>query len=176
MDIKKLITTIYSSTINIVLDGISDEYKKEIIKEYQNYLVQNYKKYANSSYSLEDLIAAFTNLEQSRWKRKNPAQKMTELLKDEALDGINKLSIEGRKYATERINNVAPGNKQDSAAPTIDVESANKYIESLNSYLPMVRIFNQTLAKVLISECNLDFLYASGQTSDMSLGTGRLYK
>ena len=101
---------------------------------------------------------------------------MTELLKDEALEDIKKLSIEGRKCATKRINSVDFGSKQDSAAPTIDVESANKYIELLNSCLPRVRIFNQTLAKVLISECNLDFLYASGQTSDMSLSTGRLYK
>lgn len=171
MDIKLLITSIYNNTINVLLEGISDENKKELIYGYKEYLVRVYRNYYNSKYPVTELIKLFSNLEISKWKNATPDERMIYFLKDQALDEVRRISYDGYKYALKRISTVHPGGNQTESPITLDVMTANKSIEMLKEYLPKIRSFNKNIAIQYVSEGSIDFLYASGQTDCLSFRT-----
>ena len=156
---RKIIKKIYLNTISEVIDDVPVELKKEFSNSYHKYLL---KIYLDDELEEED-ESIYTELELSRWKRASCSLKLSEILKDKAYERIKKNSARGLHYAEQRLEESSNG------CPTISLMRANKNIQRLERDLQKVRGFNKDVAKILVSEGIVDFLYACGRSEFISL-------
>ena len=164
---EEIIKKIYKNTISTVLENIDSEVVNDLCAAYYEYLLRNYSNFDTKGKNEEEVITIFSQLEKSKWSNMNSGMKKSELLKDEAFEHIKYISGMGLKYAQERVvkNSVV-----------LDAETADKYIDLLNEYLPKVQKFNVFIAQNYVSEGIMDLQFASGKTNDMSLRIGRMIK
>lgn len=176
MNNEKLILEIYNKTVNDILIGIDEKYKKELCLAYVEYLK---KKYLNFDLNLgnkkpEELVNLFVDLEKSKWQETNVDAKLSELLSDPAFENIKYISNTGYKYAKSMIDKKFESDTEILLQPVIEKEKAQESIELLNTYYAQVRDFNKQIAIYYVSEGSIDFQYASGITENMSLRIGRI--
>lgn len=174
MEQNELINLIYNRTINIILNGIEEQYKDEIKIAYKDYVDKKYSSYNLEGVKKEDVYKFFVDLEVSKWEDISIGNKLSELLKDEALENIRYISNIGFEYAEARINQRKPGDNNSYLPATLDETISAQNIDILNNLLSKVRSFNQNLANSFVSEGIIDFKYASGKTENTSLRIGRI--
>ncbi len=171
---EEVIKKIYDKTKDVVINFVDEELQFLLENAYYEYLVENYGNFDLQEKNIDDVVKIFADLEISKWSNMSIDNRKSELLKDEAFENLRYISNVALKYAEQKVNSrdINGENMQN----TLDEETANKYIEALNTYLPQVQDFNKQIADYFVSEGIMDLEFACGRTNYMSLRIGRYYK
>lgn len=167
MNNNSLIKNIYNKISFLIIKNVNEKFHNEILKSYLDYLIECYSEYEFEENNMDLYLDAFIELEISKWEDLSEEEKLILLLKDEALEKIQKISSNGYDHAINKITN-------SESDGTLDINVANTYIKNLEELLPLVREHNAALAANLVSEGILDYLFASTDTNNTSLRIGRL--
>lgn len=159
-NMEYVVNQIYQKIFNTVVEGFDDSEKSLASIEYLNNLKN---KYLELGPITEKYFERILMLEYNEWKELSLDVRKHLLLKDNALEEIMNLTGEGYRCAIERLED----NK------LMLIENAEKYIKRIEELYPLVKDYNKELAEYYISEGNMDFKYASGQTDCTSLRIGR---
>lgn len=163
---NEIINLIYDNLLEIVLQDFSYEERDIIAKAYKAYLIDSYSNLIrNNSDDDGKVTQVILNMERIKWLNQTQDIKKSNLLKDEMLDKLGYLSNLALKYAMAKLQG-----KLDEI--NITEEQASSYIEMMREYAKNVLPFNKSIADTYLSEGILDFQYAVGLSSNMSLRLG----
>ena len=161
---KELIDELFNSNIDIILKDFNEDEIDEVKNGYLIYLNNQYLEIDEDEVDLDELLKLFIEVEQKNWANKSKQEKQILLLKDSALDKLKYMSGNAQDYAIQRLNN-------DNL--NITKEQADTLINQIKEQEKLVRDFNISSAKKLVSEGILDLLYAAKLTNNTSLRVGR---
>lgn len=106
-----------------------------------------------------------------KWNSKSVVERQALLVKDEYMEKLVYLSNIGLKNATIRLGNEI---KNTNFPVSISKEEADKNIGLMKEYAQMVKPYNKAEAAMILSEGELDYMYAVGLTNYTSLRIGRM--
>ncbi len=158
-DNEKIIQEIFDQIVPFVLKDIPLEYIDEVKKGFYNYLTIKYA-FKDFEENKLETIKLVIKLEQMEWERASNVYKLRLFVKDNSYEKICNLSLEAFEQAQKKNNNLV------NVLSSLEAETK---INELTNGLSHVCFFNYDLAKELISEGILDYLYASRDTDVMSL-------
>ena len=155
---NEIIKILYEKLINIVLNGLNEEEKNIGGQEYYNILINRY----SDKEIDEKIFQKIINMEYNEWINIDIDMKKHILLKDKALEEIINLTSKAFKVAQDRlIKNII-----------IPQQEAEQNIMRIEELYPLVKEYNQQLAKWHMSEGIMDYNYACGKTDNMSMRIG----
>ncbi|MDE6285273.1 MAG: hypothetical protein K2M17_05960 [Bacilli bacterium] len=160
---EQFINQLYTNTIEEFLKNVTTS-RDELAEAYKSYLFQTYESLEVAPEKYDATLEVLSKTLVSQWGILPENHKMQELLKDEAMQDIRELSYKGLEYARLKI----------SEKQILSTELANQAIQQLESVVDKVKPYNQNLAKELISEGILDYMYAAGLSENTSLRLGHI--
>ena len=158
--IEKLINEVFSNVISIVLDGITDQDKDEVSKNYLKYLYEVHSDIDINSENYAKMLSIITRIETKKWTSRDMNSKLYYFKDDESFEIIDAISKKAYSLALLRC--------KENSDFTISKEEARKYIDILASKVKSVLDFNKAEAERLVSESVLDFEYACGNSNDIT--------
>ena len=163
MNTESFINKIYDNMISVVLKNIEAEYVDVISKAYYDRLLRIFSGFSIDSSHFDSGLENAIKLEMISWENVDSNMKKHLLLKDVIYEQIEQISLEGLKCAEQRFKN----------QHVIEKEYCNKQIQVMNELTSKLLEFNKEIAKRIIADGTIDYLYASCQSDKMSGRLGR---
>lgn len=149
----EIINKIYTTTINVVLDGFNENEYDSISKKYLVKLHEQFDKYDPTKIN-SDVFEKIIASEINKWRSMNRQTKRNIFIPDVYLTKIATISVTAYRYALKRLNE----------GLIIEPELADKMINEMNNLLNDVFEYNKQVAEWYISHGALDLTYAMGNS------------
>ena len=162
---------IFNNTKDIILKDFDVVEQQEVIDGYKKYLDVHYKETFDEIDEKEEAVKIFSDVEKNNWINSKKDEKQRLLIEDKVLDKVRNLSALAQKYAVNRLE--CELNNQEYVS-TISEDDVNNYINQMEELVELVRPFNVNIAKELLSEASVDFMYGANLTNNTSLRVGRM--